>query len=88
MYRRLLGQVCQQAVAGNLVLAATGSKFQHVRIGLGDTAGDDHTARIAHIEHIALGKLAFDLANTHRKQGRATANQRLRSTIINRHLPM
>ena len=67
MDRGLLGQVCQQTVAGDLVLAAAGGKFQHVRIGLGDTAGDDHTARIAHIEYIALGKLAIDLANTHRK---------------------
>ena len=41
MDRRLLGQVCQQTVTGNLVLAAAGGKFQHVRIGLGDTAGDD-----------------------------------------------
>lgn len=88
VYRGLLGQVCEQAVAGDLVLAATGSKLQHVRIGFGDTAGDDHTARIAHIEHIALGKLAIDLANTHRKQGRATADQRLRSTIIDRHRAM
>ena len=88
MDRRLLGQVCQQAVAGNLVLAATGSKLQHVRIGFGDTAGDNHTARIAHIEHIALGKLAIDLANTHRKQGRTTADQRLRGAVINRHRPM
>ena len=70
VYRRLLGQVSEQAVAGDLVLAATGSKFQHVRIGLGDTAGDNHTARVAHVEHIALGKLAIDLANTHRKQGK------------------
>ena len=77
--------VSQQAVAGDLVPAAAGGKFQHVRIGLGDTAGDDHTSRIAHIEHIALGKLAINLANTHRKQGRATADQRLRSTVINRH---
>ena len=68
MDRGLLGQVSQQAVAGNLVLTAPGCKLQHVRIGLGDTAGDDHTARIAHIEHIALGKLSIDLANTHREQ--------------------
>ena len=88
MYRRLLGQVCQQAVAGDLVLAAAGGKFQHVRIGLGDTAGDDHTSRIAHIEHIALGKLAINLANTHRKQGRTTADQRLRGTVVNRYRAM
>ena len=68
MDRRLLGQIREEAVAGNLVLATTGRKLQHVGIGLGDTAGDDHTAGIAHIEHIALGKLAVDLANAHRKQ--------------------
>ena len=88
MNRGLLGQVCQQAVAGDLVLAAAGSKLHHVRIGLGDTAGDNHTARIAHIEHIALGKLAIDLANTHREQGRATADQRLRGTAVNRYRAM
>ena len=88
MDRRLLGQVSEQAVAGDLVLAAAGGKFQHVRIGLGDTAGDDHTARIAHVEHIALGKRAIDLANTHRKQGRTTADQRLRGAVIDRHRAM
>ena len=40
MDRGLLGQVCEQAVAGNLVLAAAGCKLQHVRIGLGDTTGE------------------------------------------------
>ena len=88
MDRGLLGQVCQQAIAGDLVLTASGCKLQYVRIGLGDTAGDDHTARIAHIEHIALGKLAIDLANTHREQGRATADQRLRGTVVNRYRAM
>ena len=67
MDRRLLGQVREQAVASNLVLAASGCKLQHVRIGLGDTAGDDHAARVAHVEHVALGKLAIDLANAHRE---------------------
>ena len=88
MDRGLLGQVCQQAVAGNLVLAASGCKLQHVRIGLGDTAGDNHAARIAHVEHIALGKRAIDLANTHRKQGRTAADQRLRGAVIDRHRAM
>lgn len=81
----LLGQVCEQAVAGNLVLAAAGGELQHVRIGLGDTAGDNHAARVAHVEHIALGKLAIDLANTHREQRRSAADQRLRGAVINRH---
>ena len=67
MDRGLFGQVCQQAVAGDLVLAASCRKFQHVRIGLGDTAGDNHAAWVAHVEHIALGKRAIDLANTHRE---------------------
>ena len=88
MDRGLLGQVCQQAIAGDLVLATAGGKLQHVRIGLGDTAGDDHTTRIAHIEHIALGKLPIDLANTHREQGRAAADQRLRGTVVNRYRAM
>ena len=68
MDRGFLGQVCQQAVAGDLVLAASGCKLQHVRIGLGDTASDDHAARVAHVEHIALGKISIDLANAHREQ--------------------
>ena len=83
--RRLLGQVCEQAVAGDLVLAAAGSKFQHVRIGLGDTARDNHAARVAHVEHITLGKLAIDLTNTNRKQGRPVADQSFRGTVIDRH---
>lgn len=85
MNRRLLGQVCEQAVAGDLVLAAAGSKFQHVRIGLGDTARDNHAARVAHVEHITLGKLAIDLTNTNRKQGRPVADQSFRGTVIDRH---
>ena len=85
MYRGLLGQVCEQAVAGDLVLAAAGSKLQHVRIGLGDTTRDNHAARVAHVKHITLGKLAIDLTNTHRKQGRPMADQRFRGTVINRH---
>ena len=88
MYRGLLGQVSEQAVAGDLVLTASGGELQHIRIGLGDTAGDNHAARIAYIEHIALGKLAIDLANTHRKQGRTTADQRLRGTVVNRYRAM
>ena len=67
MDRRLLGQVREEAVAGNLVLATPRRKLQHVRIGLGDTAGDDHAARVAHVEHVALGNLAIDLANAHRE---------------------
>ena len=66
MTRGLFGLVCQQAVAGNLLLATSCCKLQHVRIGLGNTTSDNHAARVANVKHIALAKRAIDLANTHR----------------------